>query len=154
MNVEERIKKMGIVLPEPAAALGMYEPLIITNDLIFTSGNLPLEKGELKFKGKLGLSVSLEEGLAAAQLCTLNALATLKDKIGSLNRILRVVKVTGFVNSTPDFTDHPKVINGASKLLMDLFAEQGLHARSAVGVAALPLDAAVEIEFVFQLAPK
>ena len=151
MDVEKRIETLGITLPKPPGAVGMYEPLAVAGGFIYTSGNLPLVEGELKFKGQLGKDVSIEEGFAASQICTLNALAAIKDKIGNLNHILRVVKVTGFVNSAPGFTEQPKVINGASKMLADLFEEQGLHARSAVGVAGLPLGAAVEIEYIFQL---
>ena len=151
MDAEARMKELGIVLAEPPKSIGLFEPLIIADNMVYTSGHLPMENGEVKFKGKLGKDVSIEEGFEAARLCTINALAAVKGKLGSLNKIRKVVKVTGFVNSDPDFTDQPKVINGASKQLIDIFEEQGLHARSAIGQASLPLGAAVEVEFVFQV---
>jgi enamine deaminase RidA (YjgF/YER057c/UK114 family) len=126
-------------------------PAIRAGNLIFTAGQLPLEEGELRKTGKVGAAVSVEEAQRAAQLCALNALAAAAAEAGGLNRIGRLVKVTGYVASAPDFNRQPEVVNGASELLGEVFGEAGLHARSAVGVAELPLDAPVEVDLVVEL---
>jgi enamine deaminase RidA (YjgF/YER057c/UK114 family) len=148
---EARRRELGRELPavpEPAAA---YIPATRAGSLIFTAGQLPIEEGELRNTGKVGDAVSVEEAYEAARLCALNALAAVAAEAGGLNRIRRVVKVTGFVASAPDFNAQPQVINGASELIGEVFGEAGLHARSAVGVAELPLGAPVEVELVVEL---
>jgi enamine deaminase RidA (YjgF/YER057c/UK114 family) len=148
---EARLRELGLELPavpEPAAA---YIPATRAGSLIFTAGQLPFEEGELRKTGKVGAAVSVEEAYEAARLCALNALAAAAAEAGGLNGISRVVKVTGFVASAPDFNLQPQVINGASELLGEVFGEAGLHARSAVGVAELPLGAPVEVELIVEL---
>ena len=135
-------------VPEPA---GAYVPATRAGTLIFTAGQLPFESGELRTTGKVGDAVTLEEAKGAARLCALNALAAAAAEAGSLNRIGRVVKLTGYVASAPHFNRQPEVINGASELIGQVFGDAGLHARSAIGVAELPLDAPVEVEVVVEL---
>jgi enamine deaminase RidA (YjgF/YER057c/UK114 family) len=147
---EARLRKLGLELPALPEPAGSYVPATRTGALIF-AGQLPFEEGELRNTGKVGDAVSLEEAREAARLCALNALAAAAAEAGGLNRIARVVKVTGFVASAPDFNRQPEVINGASELIGEVFGEAGLHARSAVGVAELPLDAPVEVELVAEL---
>lgn len=146
-----RLRELGLELPAVPEPAGSYVPATRTGDLIFTAGQLPFEQGELRTTGKVGDGVSLEEGRQAARLCALNALAAAASEAGGLNQIARVVKVTGFVASAPNFNRQPEVINGASELIGEVFGKAGLHARSAVGVAELPLDAPVEVELVAQL---
>ena len=146
-----RLRELGLELPAVPEPAGSYVPATRTGDLIFTAGQLPFEQGELRTTGKVGDGVSLEEGHQAARLCALNALAAAASEAGGLNQIARVVKVTGFVASAPNFNRQPEVINGASELIGEVFGKAGLHARSAVGVAELPLDAPVEVELVAQL---
>lgn len=148
---EARLRELGLELPSVPEPAGAYVPAARAGTLVFTAGQLPLESGELRKTGKVGDSVSVEEAQAAARLCALNALAAVAAEAGGLNRISRVVKVTGFVASAPDFNAQPQVINGASELIGEVFGEAGLHARSAVGVAELPLDAPVEVEIVAEL---
>jgi enamine deaminase RidA (YjgF/YER057c/UK114 family) len=125
--------------------------VVITHNLAFVAGQIPAQGGQLKFKGKVGKDISIEAGQQAARLCTINALAQLKSALGSLDRIKRVVKITGFVSCDPSFADQSKVVNGASDLLVQLFGEAGRHARAAVGVSSLPLDSAVEVEFIVEI---
>ena len=148
---EARLRDLGHELPAVPEPAGAYVPATRAGTLIFTAGQLPLEDGEIHITGKVGDVVSLEEASEAARLCALNALAAAAAEAGGLNRIARVVKVTGFVASSPDFNRQPEVINGASGLIGEVFGEAGLHARSAVGVAELPLDAPVEVELVAEL---
>lgn len=152
MSVEERIEELGLKLPNVTRPLASYVPAMVTGNLVFTSGQLPMVSGELQGAGKVGAGVSPEDAAGYARTCALNALAAAASVIGSLDRVTRVVKVVGFVNSAPDFTGQPAVINGASDLLGEIFGGAGQHARSAVGVAALPLDAPVEVEVVFEFA--
>lgn len=151
MAIKERLERLGILLPSVPPPVAAYVPGVKTGDLIFTSGQLPLEGGELKYKGQVGSDLTLEEGYAAARLCALNCLAVVQSLAGDLEAVERVVKVTGYVNSAPGFAQQPQVINGASELLAELFGEAGRHARAAVGVSALPLGAAVELEIVVKL---
>ena len=152
MNIEERLASLGILLAVPPVPAGSYIPVVVTgNNLVFVAGQIPTESGEVKFKGKLGKDVSIEIGQQGARLCTINALAQLKSALGSLDKIKRFVKVSGFVNCDPSFTDQPKVINGASDLLVQIFGEKGRHARAALGVSSLPLDSAVEVEFICEI---
>ncbi|WP_131737232.1 RidA family protein [Actinomadura roseirufa] len=148
---EERIAELGLELPEVAAPLASYVPTARTGALVYTAGQLPLVKGELPLTGKVGAEVSAEQAVAQARICALNAIAALKAEVGELSRIVRIVKVVGFVASTPDFTGQPQVVNGASELLGEVFGEAGRHARSAVGVAVLPRDAAVEVELIAEV---
>lgn len=148
MNFEEKIKELGIIIPEPAKPVAAYVPAVKVGDYVYTSGQMPVVSGELKFKGKVGKEITLEQGYEAAQVCVINCLAAVKSVAGSLNNIEKIVKVVGFVNSAPGFNNQPKVINGASDLLSSIFGKTGEHARSAVGVAELPLDAAVEVEII------
>lgn len=153
MSVEERLAGAGYALPGPAAPAGAYVPALRVGDLVYTSGQLPMVDGALpdRFKGKVGRAVSLETGREAAAHCAVNALAAVKGLIGDLERVERVVKVVGFVASTPEFTSQPEVMNGASELLQTVFGEAGRHVRSAVGMAVLPRDTCVEVEIIVQV---
>lgn len=149
-KVEERLAAAGITILEVPVPLAAYVPGVVSGNMVHTSGQLPMANGALSFKGKLGDSASVEDGYAAAKQCAVNCLGVVKALIGNLDRVKRVVKVVGFVNSAPDFEAQPKVINGASELLQAAFGECGAHARSAVGVAALPLGAMCEVEIVVE----
>lgn len=149
--IEEKLASLGITLPVPPAPAGSYVPVVISGNLAFVAGQIPAEGGQVKFKGKVGRDLPVEAGQQAARLCTINALAQLKAALGSLDRIKRFVKVTGFVNCDPSFIEQPKVVNGASDLLVQVFGESGKHARAAVGVSSLPLDSAVEVEFIAEI---
>ena len=148
---QARLQELGLELPDVPEPAGAYVPATRAGNLIFTAGQLPLEAGELLTTGKVGDAVSEEEAYRAARLCALNALAAAATEAGGLDRIHRVVKVTGFVASAPGFNAQPQVLNGASDLIGQIFGEAGLHARSAVGVEELPLDAPVEVEIVAEL---
>ena len=148
MSIEARLAELGITLPEPAAPVAAYVPVVIAGGLAHVSGQLPFIDGKL-VTGRLGEDVSLEDGTAAARACGLMILAQLKAALGSLDRVERVVKLGAFVNSTGDFTEQPQVANGASELMQDVFGENGRHARSAVGVPTLPRGVAVEIDGIF-----
>ncbi len=151
-SVEARLKALAIDLPDPPAAVGAYVPYVITGHLVFVSGQLPVEAGELAFRGQVGVDLDLDAGYRAARLCAINLLAQLRAACGGdLVRIRRIVRVGGFVASGPSFSDHPKVINGASDLLFEVFGEAGRHARFAVGAPSLPLGAAVEIDAVAEI---
>jgi enamine deaminase RidA (YjgF/YER057c/UK114 family) len=150
--LDDRLAELGLVVPEGSKPVAAYIPAVVTGNLVFTSGQLPMVDGVLPATGKVGAEVSPEDAKTIARQCVLNGLAAARSAIGSLDRITRVVKVVGFVASDPSFTGQPGVINGASELLGEIFGEPGQHARSAVGVAVLPLDAPVEIEFVFEFA--
>ncbi len=151
MSVEARLTELGITLPEVAAPVAAYVPAVISGNLVFTSGQLPFVSGALPATGKVGDGHGLVPAADAkdyARIAILNALAAVKSVLGSLDRVTRIVKVTGFVASVPEFTGQPGVINGASELLGEVFGEAGAHARSAVGVPVLPLDSPVEIEII------
>jgi len=150
MSIEARLKELGIELPQAAAPVASYVPVVTLGNLAHVSGQLPFIDGEL-VTGRLGEDVEIELGIRAARACGLMILAQLKAALGSLDKVERIVKLGGFVNSAGDFTAQPKVVNGASDLMVDLFGEAGKHARSAVGVPALPLGAAVEIDAVVAL---
>lgn len=150
MSVETRLKELEIVLPAVATPAGAYVPAVISGNLVFTAGQIPLVDGKLMAEGKVGAEISPEQGREIARRCALNAIAAVKSVIGDLDRVKKVVKVVGFVASSPDFTGQPGVINGASELLEQVFGEAGIHARSAVGVAVLPLDAPVEVELIVE----
>jgi enamine deaminase RidA (YjgF/YER057c/UK114 family) len=148
--LDDRIAELGLTIPPVATPAGAYVPAIVSGNLVFTAGQLPTVDGALPETGKVGGGVSPEAAKEFAATCVLNGLAAAKGVLGSLDRITRVVKVVGFVASDPSFSGQPGVINGASELLGEIFGDAGKHARSAVGVAVLPLDAPVEIEFVFE----
>jgi enamine deaminase RidA (YjgF/YER057c/UK114 family) len=149
-RVESRLIELGSPLPELGKPVAAYVPAVISGNLVFTSGQLPFVSGALPETGKLGGSVSPDAGKAYARQCALNALAAVKSVIGDLDRVTRVVKLVGFVASTPDFSGQPGVINGASDFLGEVFGEAGAHARSAVGVPVLPLDSPVELELIVE----
>ena len=151
-SAEDRLRDLGYELPSAPSPGGSYLPATRAGALLFTSGQLPFKEGQLPYTGKVGGEVSVEEAREAARLCALNALAVIKAEAGSLENVRRVAKVTGYVASAAGFNDQPGVINGASDLLNEVFGERGLHARSAVGVAELPLDAPVEVELIVELA--
>ena len=151
-QITTRLAELGIDLPEPSAPAANYVPYVVSGNLVFVSGQLPVWNGDFRFIGKVGADFSLEEGIEAARLCGINLIAQARDAAGGdLDRIKRVVKLGGFVNACPDFTHHPKVINGASDLMADVFGEAGKHARFAVGAVSLPLGVAVEVDGVFEL---
>ena len=150
-KIEQRIIDLGFVLPETSKPLAAYIPAVQSGNLIFTSGQLPMVAGSLAETGKVGGSVSPERAKELATVCALNALAAVKTVIGDLDKIKRVVKVVGFVSSVPEFSGQPAVVNGASEFLGEVFGEKGIHARRAVGVAVLPLDAPVEIELIVEV---
>jgi enamine deaminase RidA (YjgF/YER057c/UK114 family) len=150
-RVELKLKELGILLPEPAKPVAAYIPAKQSGKLVFTAGQLPMVKGELISKGLLGQDVEVEDANKAARVCTLNALAAIKGVIGDLDQIKQIVRVVGYVASVPTFTQQPSVVNGASELLLEIFGEAGKHARSAVGMAVLPLNASVEIELTVEV---
>ncbi|MDQ4085910.1 MAG: RidA family protein [Actinomycetota bacterium] len=148
---EHRLSELGLTIPEVAKPVAAYVPAVRTGNYVLTSGQLPLREGQLLYTGKVGGGVSDDEGFECARQCALNALAAVKAEIGELSAVTRVVKVTAFVASTPHFTGQPQVANGASELLGEAFADAGQHARSAVGVAVLPMDAPVEVELMVEV---
>lgn len=152
MSVNQRLQDLGIVLPEVAKPAGAYLPAVVSGNLVFTAGQIPLVDGKLVATGKVGKEITQEQAKDIARICALNAVAAVRGAIGDLDRVKRIVKVVGFVSSNPDFTQQPFVLNGASELLQQIFGDDGIHARSAVGVAVLPLDAPVEVELVVEIA--
>lgn len=152
-RIDNRLADLGIDLPTAAAPAGNYVPYVITGNQVFISGQVPAAGGKIQHTGKLGADLGVEDGQAAAHLCMINVLAQLKAALnGDLDRVVRCVKVGGFVNAAPDFGDHPAVINGASDLVVAVFGEAGRHARFAVGCGSLPFGCAVEVEAVFEIA--
>jgi enamine deaminase RidA (YjgF/YER057c/UK114 family) len=152
-RAEDRLAELGLALPNVAAPVAAYTPAVRTGDLVFTSGQVPTVDGKVVATGKVGAEVDAADAEGYARTCALNALAAVKSLVGDLDKVRRVVKVVGFVASAPDFTGQPGVINGASTLLNEVFGDAGVHARSAVGVAALPLDSPVEVEIVVEVDP-
>ena len=151
-KLDDRLAELGLTVPTTSKPVAAYIPAVASGNLVYTSGQLPMVDGALPMTGKVGVEVDADAAKQLARTCVLNGLAAARSAIGSLVRITRVVKVVGFVASDPSFTGQPGVINGASELLAEIFGESGQHARSAVGVAVLPLDAPVEVEFVFEFA--
>jgi len=149
--IEKRLDALNIILPSPPKPVGSYVPVLITGKLAFVSGQIPIKDDKVIYAGKVSKDISVEDAQKAARLCVINALAQLKAELGSLDRISKIVKVSGFVNSPPEFTDQPKVINGASDLLFEIFGQKGQHARIAVGVLSLPLNSAVEIDLIAEI---
>jgi len=150
MSAEGRLEELGIVLPAPPAAAGLYAPCVQAGSLVVVSGQVPVHEGRPIRQGKLGADVTVEEGAELARQCALQALTIVRDHLGSLDRVGRVIRVAGYVAGADGFTDHPKVINGASQVLLDVFGEAGRHARIAIGVAELPFGVPVEVEFMFE----
>lgn len=151
-TIEQKLAELGITLPTPVAPLANYVPTVRTGNLLFVSGQVSIDGAGKLSTGKLGAGLDIDTGRAAARLCAINLLAQTKAAIGDLEKIVRVVKLVGFVNSAPDFVDHPKVMNGCSDLFVEVLGDKGRHARSAVGIAALPFDAAVEVEAIIEVA--
>ena len=149
--IESKVKELGHLMPKVAIPIAAYIPAKQTGKLVFTAGQLPMVNGELISKGLLGQDVEVDDANKAAKICTLNALAAIKGVIGDLDRIKQIVRVVGYVASVPTFTQQPAVVNGASELLLEIFGENGKHARSAVGMAVLPLNASVEIELTVEI---
>jgi enamine deaminase RidA (YjgF/YER057c/UK114 family) len=154
--IEEKINSLGIKLFDTkSSAVGSFTQVIISGNFAFVSGQIPIESGsspvQVKFKGKLGRDVSLEDGQAAARLCVINGLSELKQVVGSLDKIKKIVKLSGYVNCDPSFTDHAKVIDGASDLLVEIFGEKGRHARVSVGVSSLAFDSSVELDLIIEV---
>ena len=152
MSIDSRLSELGIQIPTLAAPAGAYVPYVVTGNLVFTAGQLPFTDGALPATGKVGSEISADDAKAYARTAALNALAAVQAAIGSLDRVTRVVKLVGFVASDPSFSGQPGVINGASEVLGEVFGELGKHARSAVGVAVLPLDSPVEVELIVEFA--
>jgi enamine deaminase RidA (YjgF/YER057c/UK114 family) len=150
-RLEDRLGELGLALPEVVPPLAAYVPALRVGDLVWTSGQLPMVDGTLAATGKVGAEVDPDDAAGLARICALNALAAVKAEVGDLDEVTRVIKVVGYVASAPTFTGQPAVINGASQLLGEVFGDAGRHARSAVGVAVLPLDAPVEVELVVQI---
>ena len=153
MTPEERLAELGLSVPAVAKPVAAYIPAVRTGNHVFTSGQLPMRDGQLLHTGKVGGEVTQEEAVECARQCALNALAAVCAEVGELSAVTRIVKVVAFVASTPDFTAQPIVANGVSELLGEVFGEAGRHARSAVGVPVLPLDAPVEVELLVEVAP-
>ena len=151
MTIEDKLRQMDLELPEPPKPVASYLPCVRTGNLLFVSGQVPREKGVLRFSGHLGGNLNVEDGRQAARLCALNALSAVKQELGTLDRVRRIIKLTGFVASAAGFTDQPKVVDGASVFLAELFGERGQHARAAVGVNELPLGSAVELEMIVEV---
>jgi len=152
VSANQRISDLGIVLPQVATPAGAYVPAVMSGNLVFTAGQIPLVEGKLAATGKVGKDLSAEQAREIARICALNAVAAVKSVIGDLDRVKKIVKVVGFVASDPEFSQQPAVVNGASELLEQIFGDKGIHARSAVGVAVLPLDAPVEVELIVEFA--
>lgn len=151
MSFEAKVQELGITIPSPAKPLAAYVPAVKSGNLVFVSGQLPSKDGQMLHKGLLGREVNVEQGYESARACAINCLGAVKSLVGSLDNIVRIVKVTGFVAAVPDFTDHPKVVNGASELMQQIFGEHGVHARAAVGMASLPLGVPVEVEMIVEV---
>ena len=148
--IEQKIETLGITLSSPPTPAGSYVPVVRTGNLIFISGQIPIEDGKLKFTGKVS-DENLETAKQSARMCAINILAQLKREVGDLDKVSKIVRLSGFVNSVPDFSQHPKVINSASDLIFEIFGEKGKHSRIAVGVASLPLNSMTEIDAIVEI---
>ena len=149
--IDEKLESLGIKLPSPSKPAGSYIPIVISKNTAYVSGQIPIQDGKVVYKGKVSDEETSEIAKKAAKLCIINALAQLKSELGTLDKISKIIKVSGFVNSTPEFTKQPFVINAASDLLYEIFGEKGKHSRIAVGVASLPLDSMVEIDMIVEI---
>ncbi|MBC27917.1 MAG: hypothetical protein CMM41_11980 [Rhodospirillaceae bacterium] len=145
-NIDKRLSQLGISLPDTAAPAGTYVPYVLESNQLWISGQVPFWNGRVKYRGKVSCDVSMDDAIMSARICGLNILAQTKKALGDLNRVERVIKLNGFVNSASDFTDHPEVINGASDLMVDVFGELGRHTRVAIGVSSLPLNSTTEVD--------
>ena len=151
-QIDDRLQELGVEIPNPAVPVANYVGWVRTGNLVFTAGQVTVKDGEFLHVGKVGAEISVEEAAEAAKLCAINIIAQVKQACdGDLDRVKRIVKLVGFVNGVPEFTDHPKVINGASDFMVEVFGDKGKHARSAVGAGSLPLNIAVEIEAVVEV---
>lgn len=150
-EIEARLKALDLALPEAKAGLGTYVPFLHLGGQLFISGQLPMQEGQVVFTGKVGVGLDIEAGQKAARLCALNILAQAKAALGDLDRIVQLLRINGFVNAAADFADHPKVLNGASDLMVEILGNKGRHTRIALGCASLPLNAAVEIDAIFAI---
>ena len=148
--IEEKIKELGIELPTPPTPAGSYIPVVKTGNLLFISGQIPMENGKVVFSGKVSDN-NLDVAQKSARMCAINILAQIKKEIGELDKVSKIVRLTGFVNSSPEFTQHPKVINAASDLIFEIFGDKGKHSRIAVGVASLPLGSMTEIDAIIEI---
>ena len=148
--IEDRLKELSIKIPTPPKPAGSYIPVVTTNNLAFVSGQIPIKEGKIVFEGKVPKEQSLDSAKDAAKICIINGLAQLKANLGSLDKITKFVRISGFVNSAPDFTEHPKVINAASDLLVEIFGDIAKDSRIAVGFASLPLNSTVEIDMIVE----
>ncbi|MDH3278337.1 MAG: RidA family protein [Nitrosopumilus sp.] len=148
--IEKKMEILGIKLPSPPTPAGSYIPVVKTGDLIYISGQIPMENGKVKFTGKVS-DKNLETAQQSARMCAINILAQIKRELGDLDKVSKIVKISGFVNSVPEFTQHPKVINSASDLIFEIFGEKGKHSRIAVGVVSLPLNSMTEIDAIVQV---
>lgn len=152
-QIDKRLAELGVTLPPVAKPVANYVGWVKTGNLVFTAGQVTLSEGKIIYQGKVGKEISLDDANKAARLCAINILSQLKDACGGdLDRVVRIVKLVGFVNAVPEFTDHPKVINGASDFLVEVFGDRGKHARSAVGSGSLPFNVGVEVEAVAEIA--
>jgi len=149
--IEERMKELEISLPTPPKPAGSYIPIVTSGNLVFVSGQIPMESGQMKYQGKVPDVQSIQNAKNASKLCIINALSQLNAYFGTLENVEKIVRISGFVNSEESFSDHPKVINAASELLVDIFGEKGKHSRIAVGVSSLPLNATVEIDMMVEI---
>ena len=149
--IKEKLDTLGITLPTPPKPAGSYIPVVRTGNLVFVSGQIPIKDGKILYSGKVTKDLSIQDAQKGARLCAINALAQLNSEFGNLENISKIVRVSGFVNSPPEFTEQPKVINGASDLLFEIFEEKGQHTRVAVGVSSLPLNSAVEIDLIVEI---
>ena len=150
--IEKRLKDLGINIPNAPKPAGSYVPVVLTGKLAFVSGQIPIKDGQVVYQGKVGDTQSIDDAQEAAKLCVINGLAQIEAYCGTLDNLEKIIKISGFVNSIKDFTEHPKVINAASDLLMKIFGEKGRHSRIAIGVSSLPLNATVEIDMVVEIA--
>lgn len=150
--IEKRLKELGIIIPNAPKPAGSYIPVVLSGKLAFVSGQIPIKDGQVVYQGKVGDAQSIDDAQEAAKLCVINGLAQIEAYCGTLDNLEKIIKISGFVNSTKDFTEHPKVINAASDLLMKIFGEKGRHSRIAIGVSSLPLNATVEIDMVVEIA--
>jgi enamine deaminase RidA (YjgF/YER057c/UK114 family) len=149
--IEEKLRSLNIDLPIPPKPAGSYIPVVVTGNLAFVSGQIPMQDGKVVFTGKVPTEKSIEDAQKAAKLCAINILAQLKANLGSLDKVVKIVRISGFVNSAPNFAEQPKIINAASDLFFDIFGESGRHSRIAVGVSSLPLNSTVEIDAVVEI---
>lgn len=150
--IKKRLKDLGISIPNAPKPAGSYVPIVLTGKLAFVSGQIPIKDGQVVYQGKVGDTQSIDDAQEAAKLCVINGLAQIEAYCGTLDNLEKIIKISGFVNSIKDFTEHPKVINAASDLLMKIFDEKGRHSRIAIGVSSLPLNATVEIDMVVEIA--